>query len=45
MAKIQQFEEIQAWQKGRELCKLVYLATNKGAFSGFITYLEQHPNQ
>ena len=33
MAKIERFEEIQAWQKGRELCELVYQATNKGAFS------------
>lgn len=33
MAKIQRFEEIQGWQTGHELCKLVYQATNKGAFS------------
>ena len=33
MAKIERFEDIQGWQKGRELCKLVYQATNKGTFS------------
>ncbi len=33
MAKIERFEDIQGWQKGRELCKTVYQVTNKGAFS------------
>jgi four helix bundle protein len=33
MAKIERFEDIQGWQKGRELCKLVYQVTNKGTFS------------
>ncbi|MCD4738654.1 MAG: four helix bundle protein [Anaerolineae bacterium] len=33
MAKIERFEDIQSWQKGRELCRLVYQMTGQGAFS------------
>ena len=33
MPTIERFEDIQAWQKGRELCKLVYGLTQQGAFS------------
>ena len=32
MAKIQKFEEIIAWQKGRELTALIYGASGSGAF-------------
>ena len=32
MATIERFEDIQAWQKGRELCKLIYSATNSSPF-------------
>jgi four helix bundle protein len=33
MAKISSFEDIQAWQKARELNKEIYKATNKTGFS------------
>jgi four helix bundle protein len=33
MAKIEQFEDILAWQKGRELTQLVYRASRKGEFA------------
>jgi len=33
MTAIKRFEEIKAWQKGRELCSLVYRLTRKEAFS------------
>ncbi|WP_395736397.1 four helix bundle protein [Prosthecobacter sp.] len=33
MANIEQFEDILAWQKGRELTKLVYRASRKGEFA------------
>ncbi len=33
MAKINSFEEIQAWQKARELNKRVYQLSTKGSFS------------
>ncbi len=33
MTKIERFEDIKGWQKGRELCRMVYGATKKGAFS------------
>ena len=33
MANIERFEDIQSWQKGRELCRLVYKTTDQGAFS------------
>jgi hypothetical protein len=29
VAKIERFEEIVGWQKGRELCKMVYAITDK----------------
>jgi hypothetical protein len=32
MAKITRFEEIKSWQKGRELCSLVYEATRQAPF-------------
>lgn len=32
MAKIEQFEDILAWQKGRELTKLIYRASRHGEF-------------
>ncbi|MCK4221673.1 MAG: four helix bundle protein [Dehalococcoidia bacterium] len=31
--KIERFEEIQAWQKARELVKAVYQSTNGGSFA------------
>ena len=33
MATIMRFEEIEAWKTARELCRLVYSLTGKGAFS------------
>jgi four helix bundle protein len=33
MAVIKKFEEIEAWQKARELVKIIYTETNTGAFS------------
>ncbi len=33
MAKIEKFEDILAWQKGRELTQLVYKASRKGEFA------------
>jgi four helix bundle protein len=33
MATFQSFEEIEAWQKARELTRRVYTATNQGGFS------------
>jgi four helix bundle protein len=32
MTKIERFEEIKSWQKGRELCQLIYRLTNDGPF-------------
>ena len=32
MATIKRFEEIKAWQEARELARIVYRATSKGAF-------------
>jgi four helix bundle protein len=33
MAGIERFEDIKAWQKGRQLCKLVYAATKVAPFN------------
>ena len=33
MATINRFEDIQAWQKARELVKLIYMETGKGPFA------------
>jgi four helix bundle protein len=33
MPQIERFEEIHSWQKGRELCKLVYNVTRQTAFA------------
>jgi four helix bundle protein len=33
MAKIEHFEDVQSWQKARELTKLIYELTSKKAFS------------
>lgn len=33
MAKIERFEDIEAWQKARELTKAVYAVSNEGPFS------------
>ena len=33
MAKIERFEDVKGWKKGRELCRLVYDVTNKAPFS------------
>ena len=33
MARIERFEDIKAWQKGRELCKLMYDCSNAAQFS------------
>jgi len=31
--KIEKFEDIQAWQKARELVRSIYQATNEGDFA------------
>lgn len=33
MPLIKRFEDIQAWQEGRELVKMIYVLTNKGPFA------------
>lgn len=33
MAKIERFEDIQAWQRARELVKEIYAVSNNGVFS------------
>jgi four helix bundle protein len=33
MARIEKFEDVEAWQKARELTSAVYGVTNKGAFA------------
>jgi four helix bundle protein len=33
VAKIERFEDVKGWKKGRELCRLVYDVTNKAPFS------------
>jgi four helix bundle protein len=33
MGKIERFEDLELWQKARDLCKIVYAYTNKEAFS------------
>lgn len=33
MVKIERFEEIEGWKKGRELCQWVYKVTNQRAFA------------
>ncbi len=33
MAKIERFEDIQAWQRARGLTRQIYDVTNKGAFA------------
>ena len=33
MARIERFEDVKSWQKGRELCRMVYRSTNSGKFS------------
>ena len=33
MAKVEQFEDLIAWQKARELCRQIYQATQEGTFS------------
>ncbi len=54
MAKIERFEDIEAWQKARELASVVYGVSNQGPFSremttetgnligGFMRYLTNH---
>jgi four helix bundle protein len=41
VATIERFEDIRSWQKGRELCGLVYQVTGKGAFSRDYSLREQ----
>jgi hypothetical protein len=33
MAKIERFEEVNGWQKARELTREIYLTTNRGSFA------------
>jgi len=33
MAKIERFEDIEAWQKVRELTRVIYVISNKGTFA------------
>jgi len=32
MVRIERFEDVESWKKGRELCKIVYDMTNAGEF-------------
>jgi four helix bundle protein len=32
MVRIERFEDVESWKKGRELCKMVYDMTNSGEF-------------
>jgi len=41
MASIQKFEEIEAWQKGRELTRRIYQLTSKGGFAHDFTLKDQ----
>jgi four helix bundle protein len=41
MASIQKFEEIEAWQKGRELTRRIYQLTTKGGFARDFTLKDQ----
>src|SRR6267378_3096315 len=41
MASIQKFEEIEAWKKGRELTRLIYLLTAKDKFAHDFTLKDQ----
>jgi len=41
MASIQKFEEIEAWQKGRELTRRIYLLTSQGGFARDFTLKDQ----
>ena len=41
MASIQKFEEIEAWQKGRDLTRQIYRLTAKGGFARDFTLKDQ----
>jgi four helix bundle protein len=41
MAKIERFEDIVSWQKGRELNRLIYKATKAGAFAKDFGFRDQ----
>src|SRR5215471_15797665 len=41
MAGIQKFEEIEAWQKGRELTRHIYQLTSEGKFARDFTLKDQ----
>ena len=41
MATIRRFEDIEAWQTGRELCRLIYRLSNDGAFARDFTLRDQ----
>jgi four helix bundle protein len=41
MASIQKFEEIEAWQQGRELTRRIYQLTAKGGFARDFTLKDQ----
>jgi len=41
MASIQKFEEIEAWQKGRQLTRRIYQLTSKGGFTRDFTLKDQ----
>jgi four helix bundle protein len=41
MATFKRFEEIEAWQLARELCKLVYKLTSKGEFAKDFAFKNQ----
>jgi four helix bundle protein len=41
MAKFERFEDIEAWKKARELVRLIYCETSRGAFAQDFTLREQ----
>ena len=41
MAKIERFEDIETWQKARELTRVIYRVTNQGAFAKDFGFRDQ----
>ena len=41
MEKVRRFEDLEVFQKARELCKAVYLVTNNEPFKGDLRFVQQ----
>jgi len=41
MARIERFEEIEAWQSARELTRMVYAASRRGRFANDFRFCSQ----